>query len=181
MQVVTISGYAESGKDTVAQKLKEVLEQKGKRVIVAHYADLLKYICKQFFGWNGKKDDAGRTLLQHIGTDIVRNKNSNFWVNMLWEILNMFEDEWDYCIIPDCRFPNEADCMKKTFNGKTVRVVRPNYKNHLTEEQRKHPSETSMDGYNFDYLVVNTSWDNLDREIYRLARFIMYGVTQNSD
>ena len=173
MQIVTISGYAESGKDTVARKLKDMLQKKGKRVVIAHYADLLKYICKQFFEWDGVKDDAGRTLLQHIGTDIVRAKNSNFWVNMLWEILNMFADQWDFCIIPDCRFPNEVNAMKTTFNVTSVRVTRPNFQNHLTEEQRKHPSETSMDDFKFNYLVLNTSWKELDEEVYRLSRCIL--------
>ena len=60
MKIIAISGKAQHGKDTTAGFLKSTLEADGYKVQVAHYADLLKYICKQFFGWNGQKDDAGR-------------------------------------------------------------------------------------------------------------------------
>lgn len=173
MKVVTISGYAEAGKDTVANKLKTRLEKKGYRVVITHYADMLKYICTQYFGWDGKKDEKGRELLQHLGTDIVRAKDPNFWVDMMVKILDMFKDEWDFVLIPDCRFPNEADVMKKVFDGKAVRVVRPEHQNRLTTEQRNHPSETAMNNYKFDYLVVNTSWESLDNEIYMLTRWVL--------
>lgn len=58
MKVITISGKAQNGKDTTAGLLKAALEADGYKVLITHYADLLKYICKQFFGWDGQKDDA---------------------------------------------------------------------------------------------------------------------------
>ena len=36
-----------------------------------------------------------------------------------------------------------------------VRIIRPNFDNGLTEEQKNHPSETALDGYRPDILVVN--------------------------
>lgn len=51
MKVITISGKAQNGKDTTAGLLKAALEADGYKVLITHYADLLKYICKQFFGW----------------------------------------------------------------------------------------------------------------------------------
>ncbi len=41
----------------------------GYKVLIAHYADLVKYVAKTFFEWNGEKDEYGRSLLQHIGTE----------------------------------------------------------------------------------------------------------------
>lgn len=180
-KVITISGYAESGKDTVAKKLKDSLEKRGQRVVITHYADMLKYICKQYFGWDGKKDEKGRALLQHLGTDVVRAKDPNYWVYMMVKIIDMFKDEWDFVLIPDCRFPNEAEIMKERFHGRAVRVVRPDYVNHLTPEQRNHPSETSMNDYTFDYLVVNTSWDALENEIYMLTRWALNDDKKDSN
>lgn len=52
MIILCIAGRAGSGKDTVAKILDEILtEQYRKRVLVAHYADLVKYVAKTFFGW----------------------------------------------------------------------------------------------------------------------------------
>ena len=78
VKVICISAKAQHGKDTSAAILKEIYEANGKRVLITHYADLLKYICKNFFGWNGEKDDYGRTLLQQVGTNIVCAKQPDF-------------------------------------------------------------------------------------------------------
>ena len=45
MKVITISGKAQNGKDTTAGLLKAALEADGYKVLITHYADLLKYIC----------------------------------------------------------------------------------------------------------------------------------------
>ena len=64
MKVVCISGLARAGKDTLASMLKDELEKNGSRVLITHFADLLKFIAKEFFKWNGEKDNEGRRLLQ---------------------------------------------------------------------------------------------------------------------
>lgn len=156
MKVITISAKAQHGKDYTASLLKEHLEDMGYSVLVCHYADLLKYICKQFFGWNGEKNVEGRTLLQRVGTEGIRSVKPNYWVDFIKDILEFFPDEWDCVIIPDTRFPNEIEWLKDDgYDLTTVRVVRPNFENSLTEEQRLHPSEVALDHYRFDYELVN--------------------------
>ena len=56
IKVIAISGHARHGKDTVAQMLQKQLQKDGHTVFITHYADLLKYICKTFFGWYVRKD-----------------------------------------------------------------------------------------------------------------------------
>lgn len=156
MKIITISGKAESGKDTTARAIKDKLEPMGYKVLICHYADLLKYICKTFFNWNGKKDDEGRTLLQKVGTNTIREKYPEYWVDFIKQMLDFFPHEWDFVLIPDCRFPNEIESMKiDGWNIKSVRIERPNFENHLSAEQRLHPSETALDDYEFDYYLTN--------------------------
>ena len=151
MKIITISAKARHGKDLTAQIMKEKLEDAGKKVFIVHYGDYVKYVCKEYFGWNGNKDETGRTILQRIGTDIVRAKNPNFWVETVERLINIFQDDFDYFIIPDCRFPNEITYLKdKGYNVTTLKVVRLNFVNDLTEEQKNHPSETALDNYTFD-------------------------------
>jgi hypothetical protein len=138
--------------------LKEIMEQDGKKVLITHYADLLKYECKTFFDWNGIKDDEGRTILQHVGTDVIRKQNPNYWVNFLCEFLSMFQDEWDYVLIPDCRFQNEITKMQTWFDTYSLRINRIDFESNLTEDQKNHISETALDDYDFDY-VINTVSD----------------------
>lgn len=156
MQVIAISGKAQHGKDTTAAMMKEALEADGYKVVVAHYADLLKHICRSFFGWDGQKDDAGRHILQYVGTDIIRKQHPDFWAEFVIDVLNLFPNEWDYVLIPDCRFPNEICCLKDAgFDTVHLRVVRDNFISPLTEEQRRHPSETALDGVEPDYYINN--------------------------
>jgi hypothetical protein len=154
-KVICISGKAGHGKDAAGKFIKSCLEEQGKTVVIAHYADLVKYICKKFFHWNGEKDEYGRSLLQEVGTDTIREENPNYWVDFVIDIIKRFKHKWDFVLIPDCRFPNEATQMQKYFPTYVIRVVRPNYKTKLTQEQQQHASETAMDNFNYDYIISN--------------------------
>ena len=79
-------------------------------------------------------------------------------------MLTFFNDQWDYILIPDTRFPNEIEVLKAHgFDVSTVRVNRSNYESKLTEEQLKHPSETSLDNWDFDFYINNNhALENLE-------------------
>lgn len=171
MKVIAISGKAGHGKDAVAGYLKECLEDKGKRVLVTHYADLLKYICKTFFGWDGQKDEKGRTMLQQVGTEGIRSKEPDYFVGFVADMLYFFGDQWDYVLIPDTRFPNEIDYLKNAgFDVLYIRVIRENFESPLTKEQQNHPSETALDEYDADVMLYNDSTlDDLKFSVKRLT------------
>ena len=183
MKVICISGKAQHGKDTTAGYLKEFLEAKGKKVLIAHYGDLVKYVCKTFFDWDGQKDEKGRGLLQYVGTDQVRTKRPDYWVKFVADILCLFPDEWDYVLIPDCRFPNEIEYMHKRmgFDVTHIRVVRENFDSPLTEEQQNHPSETALDEYPPDILLINR-WglNDLKMAVSEVADRLIYPVTKKT-
>jgi hypothetical protein len=155
MKICCISAKAQHGKDTAAKLIKENLEKKGQRVLITHYADLLKFICVKYFGWNEVKDEAGRTLLQYLGTDVVGAQNPAYWAEFIAGLLKMLPNTWDYVLIPDCRYPIEVSTMKDQFDTVVLRVERPNFDNGLTAVQKQHASEVKMDDYKFDALIYN--------------------------
>ncbi len=156
MKVIMISGKAQHGKDTTAGFLKEALEADGYSVLIAHYGDLVKYVCKTFFDWDGNKDERGRTLLQYVGTDVIRKQDENYWVRFIGQMLTFFNGEWDYALIPDCRFPNEVDYLREMgLDATHIRVVRTGFVSPLTAEQQAHPSETALDNTRPDYYIHN--------------------------
>lgn len=156
MKVIVISGKAGAGKDTLAGILRDQLIALDQRVLITHYADLLKFMCKSFFNWDGQKDEAGRHLIQYVGTDVVRKQDENYWVDFIISVLRLFKNEWDHVIIPDCRFPNEIDRLKEEgFETVHIRIVRPGMESQLTSEQQMHASETALDGVEADYTVWN--------------------------
>lgn len=167
MKVITISGKAQNGKDTTAGLLKAALEADGYKVLITHYADLLKYICKQFFGWDGQKDDAGRHILQYVGTDIIRQKRPDYWVGFVTSILDLFPNEWDYVLFLIADSQMRLIISKKldwtqlicVLSEKTLRVLSP-------QEQQAHPSETALDDVEPDYYITNNgSMTDLKRNV----------------
>lgn len=172
MRVITISGKAQHGKDTTASIIKEKLERLDHSVLIIHYADMLKYICKEYFGWNGVKDEEGRRLLQHIGTDVIRSKDEHFWVDSVRRILSVIGDCFEYVLIPDTRFPNEVYPVTgwDDTTELNIRVQRSNrfepFDNGLTQEQKLHESETALDNYVPNIMIANAGdIDELKRAI----------------
>jgi hypothetical protein len=88
-----------------------------------------------------------RDFLQRLGTDALRNNlHDNVWVNAL---MADYDEEYSNWIITDTRFPNEAMAIKNK-GGIIIRVDRPGF-----EPINSHPSETGLDGWNFDYKIQN--------------------------
>ena len=128
-----------------------------------------------------------REFLQKLGTDAMRNGlHTNVWVNALmadykYEVdMNTFRYAKGYndertptdeerkfpmtefleyltevprpnWVITDVRFPNEAKAIKEK-QGMIIRIDRPGCK-----PVNAHPSETSLDKWDFDYKIANVS------------------------
>jgi hypothetical protein len=72
---IGLSGAAGAGKDTAADA---ILAQGP--FYVDHFAADLKRIARDYFGWDGKKDERGRKLLQLLGTEVGRAWYEGIWV-----------------------------------------------------------------------------------------------------
>jgi len=172
MKTIILSGKSGSGKDMFASFMKQELEAHGKKVIVMHFADALKWILREYYNWDGRKDEVGRTLLQTVGTDIVRKTYPGYWTGIVVGFLSALEhyNDFDIAIIPDARFENEVNITLQTLDSISVRIERLNPDGSawinpiLTEDQLAHPSETSLDTFAFDYVIHNDEGLDLLRE-----------------
>lgn len=159
-KIIVISGKAGNGKDTVAEKLKELLTYKRKKVAITHYAKHMKDMLYEFYGWNGVKDEWARNKLQWMGTEKIRVDMNmpDFHVKRTCENIDIVQEDFDYFIVADCRFENEIDFVKKYFgkdNVVSIRVNRLNYESLLTKEAQQHISETALDNHtDWDYVII---------------------------
>ena len=175
-KIILFSGKAENGKTTAAELLKDILESEGQSVVITRYAYYLKDLAKRYCNWDGQKDEAGRRLLQVLGTDIIRQKlnKPNFHVGRICEDIEICQDYIDYVIIDDARFPNEVYYPKAMFGDKvvSVRVNRKNHKSSLTSEQQKHISEIALDDFNFDFKIeaedINSLYSAIEELITKI-------------
>lgn len=161
--IIGLTGYAQSGKDTIAKIL---VENYGYTRIA--FADKIReflYETNPMFdsvagepifvrervnrdGWEeAKKSPHIRRLLQTSGVAARKVFGENFWVQ---QALREVHFEGNY-VITDVRFTNEADAIKKYDNAQIWRVKRLG-----VEAINTHESETQMDGYKADQLFSNS-------------------------
>lgn len=148
--LILISGKARAGKDTFALGLDGYTK--------FAFADQLKKFAIQL-GWDGYKDERGRKLLQNLAS-VVREYNKHTWVHLLCKRLEQTRYP-NKIVITDCRYLNEMWMMKEwgkknLYTVTTIRINRPDFNNGLTEEMKRHPSETELDEYPFDHTIVNS-------------------------
>jgi len=150
--LVGLGSKARQGKDTVAQGLLHTYCTVGHRV---SFADAVRAVCRVNHGMT-RKDPA---LLQHIGVG-RRQTDPDIWVRTVaWQLQEWQDDATgvQMIIIPDLRFPNEADWIKR-HGGLVldVRRYRPDGTRMIaTDRDPAHVSETALDGYAFDGIVDN--------------------------
>jgi hypothetical protein len=153
-KIVLFGGFAQHGKDTSASIFKEYMSQRGKKCLIVRNGDYLKFVAKEYYGWDGEKDVKGRTLLQTLGTEKARDNNPDVWVNVLIELVKAIGSDFDYVLIPDFRYPNEhIRFVKEGYDTHVVWVYRTDFDNGLTAEQKNHRSETSLLNYSFDTII----------------------------
>jgi hypothetical protein len=177
VQIIGLSGYARTGKDTVARIL---VEQHGFTRV--GFADALRDVALRVdpyvttagtklstvigsYGWERAKDSFPevRRLLQTLGVAVRDVVDEHAWV----KALTLKLDGYGKYVVTDVRFPNEKAAVER-LGGLTVRVNRPGY-----GPVNGHISETALDGEHFDWEIRNdgTAVDLRDH-VSELARYI---------
>lgn len=154
--IVGLSGYARSGKDTVAS-LMPTFEHRSFAGKLKEMAWILNPMLEggmrlqevvQFHGWDKAKDDYQelRRFLQVLGTEVGREMiDQDIWVNLAMREIDTNLNT----VFTDCRFPNEAKTINE-MGGQVWRINRPGI-----EAVNHHASETALDGWDFDLVIVN--------------------------
>jgi len=145
MKIIAFTGNKQSGKTESYNELKKIYTD---AVYKLSFAEPVKKIAREQFGWDGKKDKKGRKLLQLIGTEVGRGYNSNIWVEKMEKILKNINYSNVIVIIDDLRFDNEAELIKK-WNGIIIKIKRPEYNGD------GHASEKGISNKYIDYIIYN--------------------------
>jgi hypothetical protein len=206
--IIGLCGLEGSGKNTSGN----ILMQKGFKQ--RSFANTLKHAVSHIFGWEfemlegvtevsrkwreeidpywshelNMPELTPRKILQLVGTNIMRNHlDDNIWMLSLKRQLLKDIEEGNNVIITDCRFPSEAEYIKK-LGGIIIKIERQSSlplwlqdfhilansidpKKYVSnskyctdcaqifyEQNGTHPAETSLLAYsNFDYVIENNS------------------------
>lgn len=163
--IIGLSGYAQSGKDTVANILvekygfiriafadpiRELLYEMDPPVPMGvssekHTVGLQNYV--DIYGWDeAKQNPIVRSMLQNLGVGARKVFGEDFWIEQALRNVNS-EDKF---VVTDVRFPNEADAIRDYEDSQVWRIKRPN-----VEAVNRHVSETAMDGEKVDQIFLN--------------------------
>ena len=163
--IIGLTGYAQSGKDTVAKilvenygfkrvafadKIRELLYEMDPPVPVGvgterHTVGLQNYV--DIYGWDeAKQNSIVRSMLQNLGVGARGVFGEWFWVEQAMRGVS-YENN---VVVTDVRFTNEADFIKKYDNAKLWRIKRSG-----VEAVNNHVSESEMDGYKVDMILSN--------------------------
>lgn len=173
MKVYLIGGKARNGKDTLASFMKEYYEGLGKKVCVMHIANYIKHFAIDYFGWDGREETKPRSLLQELGTDLIRNKMNKpyFFTTRIIEDMEVLEHFFDVIIISDVRFPLEFNEIKNAYpSAIKIHITRPNLVSELSEKEKNHPTEKALEDYDdYDYKIINNDLESLKQEAEKIV------------
>ncbi|MBE6139208.1 MAG: hypothetical protein E7174_01700 [Firmicutes bacterium] len=166
-KIFIISGKAKSGKNEISKIIEKYYS--NKKCITISFGHYIKDYAKRVSDWDGNEDTKPRELLQQLGIELIKNKvNNKLFINRILEDIEIFSYFYDIIIISDARLIDEIESLKENYpNSTSIRVIRNNYDNKLTTEEKNHLTEIALDKYtDFDYFVENDA--NLEDKIIKI-------------
>ncbi len=193
MEILAFSGKMGSGKDYVSQKIICPILPK-KNTIFVSFADHFKVesIVKdkmpraEVFGWVERSTET-RRILQRKGTEEGRMVfGDDIWVDTLIEWMHLYHSRGvERFIITDCRFTNEVNRLKE-LGAFLIRISASerSFKRYQIESKgddkvlqsiMNHPSETDLDNYQFDNVILNNENDDVLKQLEDIRYNSLFG------
>jgi len=131
--IIGIAGYARTGKDTFGSILIKELNEIGlsaKKLSLAFElkSDLDSFLIDKFgisaFSEDPKEKNFIRPLLICYGTDLMRKKDSEYWIKKIQKTIDLNNNSGIISVVCDIRFLNEATWLRKN-GGILAHLKRP--------------------------------------------------------
>lgn len=160
--IIGLTGYAQSGKDTVAEilvskygfrrvafadKIRELLYAMNPKIIIGYDIHTTIQLMVDHSSWDEAKQNPDvRAMLQSLGVGARKVFGEWFWIEQAMRDVHFT----DNVVVTDVRFQNEAQFIKKYDEAQIWRVIRPG-----VEAVNSHVSELDMKDYKEDITLVN--------------------------
>ena len=155
--IVIINGTGGSGKDTF-------VEFCSKYTSVMNFSsiDKVKEVAK-VIGWTGSKTDKDRKFLSDLKKLTTEYNDMAF--NSIKDAVTIFKNNEDNLLFIHIREPEEIERAKSSFAAKTLLIKRIGLENISTNY-----SDASVDNYSYDYIIENTTLEELDENAKKFVK-----------
>ena len=164
MQLIGLTGKKRAGKDTACEMLSTIASPVASQRIGfadAVYEDLSKMLRLPIFIIKENKENF-RLMLQGYATDYRRKMcGYNYWIERWQKTFNTIHPDIQLVIVPDVRFVNEADYIRKA-GGVIWRIKRP------LSEIDMHLSENELDEFQFPEINNNDSPHHMFQQLEKM-------------
>lgn len=107
-----------------------------------------------------------RQVMEYVGTNVFRKMKNNIWVEAT--IKKIQKERPDLALIPDCRFPNEVDCLLQ-HKANVIRLT-------LDPFHSSSDSESALDSTKYDWtkfsIVINNQDKNIESKNKQISEFL---------
>lgn len=157
--IVVINGTGGSGKDTFVE-----FASKYGKITNFSSVDKVKEIAK-LIGWDGGKTEKDRKFLSDLKRLTTEYNDMAF--NSIKEAVENFKKSDNEIMFIHIREPEEIKRAVETFNAKSLLIKRAGLDN-ITSNY----SDASVENYNYDYIIHNTTLEELENEAKKFAEKI---------
>ena len=156
MKIIAVSGLARSGKDTIANKLQEIIRENNPNLKVSRESlasslkeEMNEFILSKFnkniYELDGEDKEMLRPLLVAYGFAKRYQSEGRYFVDLLMK--KMQNENNDICIISDLRYADKQNdelfWLKNEVNGKLIHIERFSWKDSAKTRKNfiKPPNE----------------------------------------
>ena len=169
--VLLFAGKAGAGKNTSADLVENVYSGSAIKTAQFSFAGAFKRMAKEM-GWDGKKDEKGRRLLQQIGA-AGRAYDKDVWAKCCLKAIR--ESDCDIAMITDLRFPNEARIIKEAYpDAELIKVFGRGYDlGDNGDDPSEHGFDDVLETY-WSYQLDNSgTLKDLDNNVFAMLKEII--------
>lgn len=149
--IVVINGSGGSGKDTFVSFV-----SKYAKVLNFSSIDKVKELAK-FAGWDGIKDEKSRKFLSDLKSLTTKFNDMSF--NSIRESIKDFNSSSYEIMFIHIREPEEIKRVVDAYAAKSLLVRRNDI-----EKITSNISDASVENYNYDFIIENTSLEKLEED-----------------
>lgn len=156
-KIIIINGTGGSGKDTFVEFVSKYIKTKNYSSI-----DKVKEIAT-LIGWTGSKEEKDRKFLSDL-KKLTTEYNDMAFNDIKKEVEKFYVSDNELMFI-HIREPEEIKRASEAFYAKTLLVKRKGLKNISSNY-----SDREVDNYNYDYIINNTTLEELDKTAKKFVK-----------